>query len=339
MRAIVVSGAFGLERVALQEVEPPRPGPAQVLLRLRAASLNYRDLLVAKGEYNPRFPLPLILGSDAVGEIVALGPDNERSGLALGDRVCPSVAQGWLDGPPERDVNQFTLGGPQPGVFAEYVVVRSDSVLHVPAYLDDLEAACLPCAAVTAWSALKTWSPIEPGASVLTLGSGGVSVFALQIARLSGARVLATSRDPEKRARLLSLGADAVLETHTAGWGRAARSLTGEQGVDHVVEVGGADTLKESLVAVRSGGTVSLIGVLGGKETTLNLLSLVMRNVRLQGVLVGHRRSFAALLEAFANARVHPVIDSIYPLERVHEAFTRLTSGHHFGKICLRIAD
>jgi NADPH:quinone reductase-like Zn-dependent oxidoreductase len=339
MRASVVRGAFGLERVALEDIERPRPGPAEVLLRVRAASLNYRDLLVAKGEYNPRYPLPLILGSDAVCEVVELGPENEGTGLALGERVCPLVAQGWLDGAPDRDVNRFTLGGPRAGVFAEYVVARSDSVLGVPPYLDDFEAACLPCAAVTAWSALRTLSPLASDASVLTLGSGGVSVFALQIARLSGARVIATSRDAQKRARLLALGADAVLETDAAGWGRRARSLAGEQGVDHVVEVGGAETLKESLQAVRAGGTVSLIGVLGGKEIALDLLPLVMRNVRLQGVLVGHRRSFAALLAAFASASVHPVIDSIYPLARIHEAFARLASGQHFGKICLQIAD
>lgn len=338
MKAVRVAGAFGLARVELATLEPPMPGPKQVLLRVLAASLNYRDLLVAKGEYNPRYPLPLILGSDAVAEIVAFGPDNEDSGLSLGERVCPALVQGWLDGPPKRNATQSCLGGPLPGVFAEYVVVESNSVLPVPRYLDDLEAACLPCAAVTAWSALKTLSPISAGDTVLTLGSGGVSLFALQVAQLSGARVLATSRDAKKRERLLSLGVEAVLDAHQAGWGKSMRALR-EEGVEHVVEVGGAGSLSESLSAVRAGGTVSLIGVMSGKETTLNLLPLVMRNVRLQGVFVGHKSSFSALLQAFSSSAVHPIIDSVYPLAEFGAAFERLASGQHFGKVCLRVAE
>jgi NADPH:quinone reductase-like Zn-dependent oxidoreductase len=339
MKAAVVSGAFGLERVTLSTLEQPEPGPRQVLLRVLAASLNYRDLLVAKGEYNPRYPLPLILGSDAVAEVAALGPENEGSGLSLGDRVCPLLVQGWFDGPPLRGATQATLGGPLPGVFAEYVVARSDSVVRVPGYLTALEAACLPCAAVTAWSALKTLSPIAAGDTVLTLGSGGVSLFALQIAKLSGARVLATSRDSQKRERLLALGAEAVLDSSSSGWGRAARTLCKDEGVEHVIEVGGASSLEESLAAVRPGGAISLIGVLSGKQAALNLLPLVMRNVRLQGVFVGHKRSFEALLTAFEAASVHPSIDSVYPLAELGAAFARLASGAHFGKVCLSVAQ
>ena len=337
MRAALVAGAFGLEQVTLATLEQPAPGPGQVLLRVLAASLNYRDLLVAKGEYNPRYPLPLILGSDAVTEVVALGPENEGAQLSLGDRVCPLLVQGWFDGPPKRGATQRTLGGPLPGVFAEYVVADSDSVLRVPSYLTDLEAACLPCAALTAWSALKTLSPISAGDIVLTLGSGGVSLFALQIARLSGARVLATSRDPAKRERLSALGAEAVLDSSRAGWGRAARALCEDEGVSHVIEVGGASSLEESLAAVRPGGTVSLIGVLSGKQAALNLLPLVMRNVRLQGVFVGHKHSFESLLTAFAATEVHPAIDSVYPLAELPRAFERLASGAHFGKVCLQV--
>jgi NADPH:quinone reductase-like Zn-dependent oxidoreductase len=339
MRAAVVTGAFGLEHVTLTTLERPVPGPGQVLLRVLAASLNYRDLMVAKGEYNPRYPLPLILGSDAVAEVAELGPENETSGLSLGDRVCPLLVQSWFDGPPERGATQQTLGGPLPGVFAEYVLATSHSVLPVPRYLSDMEAACLPCAAVTAWSALKTLSPIAAGETVLTLGGGGVSLFALQIAKLSGARVLATSRDPHKRERLLALGAEAVLDAGSAGWGRAARALCKDEGVEHVIEVGGASTLSESLTAVRPGGTISLIGVLSGKQAALNLLPLVMRNVRLQGVFVGHKRSFQALLMAFAEAEVQPIVDSVYPLGELAAAFERLASGQHFGKVCLRVAE
>lgn len=338
MQAALVEGAFGLERVAFGTVETPVPGAGQVLLRVRAASLNYRDLLVAKGEYNPRYPLPLILGSDACAEVVGFGADGEHSGLSLGDRVCPVMVQGWFDGPPPRTATRFTLGGPLPGVFAEYLVARSDSVLRVPDYLDDVEAACLPCAALTAWSALKTLSPIAEGETVLTLGSGGVSLFALQIARLARGRVLATSRDPKKRERLLALGAEAVLDPNEPGWGRRARALCADEGAEHVVEVGGASTLGESFAAVRPGGTISLIGVLSGKEAALNLLPLVMRNVRLQGVFVGHQRSLSELLSAFAASSVHPVVDSVFELSELDRAFQRLASGQHFGKVCLRIA-
>lgn len=339
MRAVRVEGAFGLERVALTTLEAPAPAAGQLLLRVRAASLNYRDLLVAKGEYNPNYPLPLILGSDAVAEVVAFGAGSEHSGLSLGDRVCPLMVQAWFDGAPPRSATRSTLGGPLPGVFAEYVIARADSVLRVPDYLDDVEAACLPCAALTAWSALKTLAPIAAGDTVLTLGSGGVSLFALQVARLSGARVLATSRGTKKRERLLSLGAEAVLDASEAGWGRSARALCGDEGVDHVVELGGASTLGESLAAVRPGGTISLIGVLSGKQAALNLLPLVMRNVRLQGVFVGHKQSFAELLSAFEANSVHPVVDSVFPLREFGRAFERLASGQHFGKVCLRVAE
>ena len=339
MRAALVEGAFGLGSIRLGSVETPVPGPEQVLLRVRAASLNYRDLLVAKGEYNPHYPLPLILGSDACAEVVAFGPNGEHPGISLGTRVCPLMVQGWLDGPPPRSATRSTLGGPLPGVFAEYVVAHKDSLLSVPDYLDDVEAACLPCAALTAWSALRALTQVTPGQTVLTLGSGGVSLSALQIAQISGARVLSTSRDAEKRERLLALGAEAALDSNEPGWGRKVRALCADEGVEHVIEVGGASTLVESFSAVRPGGTISLIGVLSGKAATLNLLPLVMRNVRLQGVFVGHRRSFAELLSAFTARAVRPVVDSVYRLPELGHAFERFASGQHFGKVCVRLLD
>jgi NADPH:quinone reductase-like Zn-dependent oxidoreductase len=336
MRAAVVVGAFGLENLQVIDVEPPKPGPAEVLLRVRAASLNYRDLMVADGSYNPRYPLPLTLGSDAVGEVVELGSDCADAGVAVGDRVCALVAQGWLDGPPTSSTNRQTLGGPLPGVFAEFALARADSVIRVPPYLTDVEAATLPCAALTAWSALQVLAQLTAGHCVLTLGSGGVSVFALQIAQLAGARVVATSRDPRKGERLLELGAAEVIDARTPNWGRKARSLSAE-GMDHVIDVGGADTLAQSLGAVRPGGVISLIGVLGGKQASLDLLPIVMRNVRLQGVLVGHRRGFRELAAAFEAARVRPIIDSVYPLNDLGAALARLASGQHFGKVCLQL--
>lgn len=337
MRALGVD-KFGLENLAVRELPRPRPGVGEVLVRVRAASLNYRDFLVATGKYNPRLARPLTLGSDAVGDIIELGEPSADIGPPLGTRVVVHMVQGWLDGPPLRNATQHTLGGPLPGVFAEYVVARADSVLPVPAYLDDVEAACLPCAALTAMSALAQSDLLAAGATLLTQGSGGVSLFALQLAKARGVRVLVTSRGTTKRERLLALGAEEVLSAEAPNWGRGVRPLTGGEGVEHVIEVSGGSTLAESLQAVRPGGTISMIGTLGGNAAELDLLPIVMRNVRLQGVFVGHLRRLRELLNECERTRIHPVIDNVYPLEQGRQAFERLESGAQFGKICLKIA-
>ncbi|HLV67610.1 MAG TPA: NAD(P)-dependent alcohol dehydrogenase [Polyangiaceae bacterium] len=334
MRAVRVN-AFGLDQVVVAEEDRPAPAADEVLIRVLACSLNYRDVLVARGEYNPHYPLPLILGSDCCGEIVELGADAHASGLRVGDRVCPIFSRGWLTGSPTRNAVRNSLGGPLPGVFAELAVARADSVVVVPSTLDPLEAACLPCAGVTAWSALATLGNVQAGDVVLTIGSGGVSLFGIQLAGLLGARVIATTRTPEKRARLLALGAHEALVTAGPGYGETVRRLAGGEGVDHVLEVGGVGTLPESLAAVRPGGTVSLIGVLAGGRGPVDLRPAVMRNVRLQGVFVGSRSSFEALLAAWLSRGLRPVIDTVYPLSRARDAFEHLASGRHFGKICL----
>ncbi len=339
MHAWLVTPSFGLEQLRLAEAPLPVPGAGELLLRVRAASLNYRDLLVAEGKYNPRFRLPLVLGSDAVGDIVAFGPDTQRAGFSEGDRVCPLLAQGWLDGPPERAVMQATLGGPLPGVLAEFLVVRADSVVRVPSYLSDEEAATLPCAALTAWSALCEPAPLPRGATLLTLGGGGVSLFALALGIQLGARVFAVSRSAEKCRRLLTAGAEATLASNGPGWGRGVRQLAGGEGVDQVIEVGGAATLGESLQAVRPGGTVSFIGTAAGAEAAPDLMPIVMRNLRLQGVFVGHKRGFEAMLQALTAAELHPTIDSVFGFRDAAEALRRLKSGDHFGKVCVRVAE
>jgi NADPH:quinone reductase-like Zn-dependent oxidoreductase len=331
---------FGLEHLALEDVPEPVPAQGQVLLRLRAASLNFRDVLVARGSYNPSYPVPLTLGSDAVGEIAGFGPDTDRGGLALGDRVCPLLAQGYLDGAPTRSTVRNTLGGPLPGVFAEYVTTRVDSVVKMPEQLDDLAAASLPCAGVTAFNALCVQGALAAGQSLLVLGSGGVSVFGIQIGKALGARVLATTRQPAKRARLLELGADEVLEIQGPGWGKRARELVGGEGVEHVLDVGGAGTLGESLAAVRPGGTISLIGVLSdsGPQHSPSLVPLIMREVRLQGIFVGHRRAFEGLVALVVRTGVRPAVDRSFPLEQARDAFDHLISGKHVGKVCLSIS-
>lgn len=336
MKAIVLSNAFGLENLRLEDRADPEPGPGEVLLGLRAASLNYRDLRMVQGSYNPRQPLPLIPCSDGAGEVLAVGAGVDR--VRVGERVSPIFARAYLAGEPSREKIRTTLGGPFDGTLAELMVVPAESVVHVPEHLTDAEAACLPCAGVTAWSALIAQGGVTAGDVVLTLGTGGVSIFALQIAKLVGARVIVTSSSDDKLARARQLGADETINYRVhSDWGKLAREMTGGRGVDHVVEVGGAGTLAQSLRAVRPGGTVSIIGVVAGTATELNLLPVLMQNVRLQGVFVGHREHFEALCRAVGQSGLRPVVDRTFSLPDARAAFDHLASGAHFGKVCLAI--
>ncbi len=335
MRRFEVQESFGLDNLRITTVPEPALGPGQVRLRVRACCLNYRDLLMVRGHYDPRLPLPLVPLSDGAGEVVELGPGVRR--VALGDRVCATFSPSWIAGEPSADAVRLTRGGAVPGMLSEQVVLGERELVKVPTHLSDVEAATLPCAALTAWSALVTHGGVKAGDVVLTLGSGGVSVFALQIARLLGARVVSTTSNEAKVVKLRALGAEAVLRyDQEPRWGREVRKLTG--GVDHVVEVGGAGTLAQSLDAVRPGGTVSLIGVLAGVREPLNVLPVLMKAVRVQGILVGHRQGFEALCRAFAASELHPVVDRVFPFDRVPEAFDYLASGAHFGKICIELA-
>ena len=327
---------FGLDGIALVERPEPKPGPGQVLLRMRAASLNYRDLMVAKGQYNPKQRLPLVPLSDGVGEIVQIGDGVSR--VKAGDRVAGIFMQTWLDGEPSEAKGRSALGAAREGMLAEYVVLDAEGVIAVPAHLSDEEAATLPCAAVTAWHALVTEGGVKPGDSVLVQGTGGVSLFALLFARLAGARVLATSSSDDKLERVRKLGAsDGINYKAVPDWGERVRQLTGGVGVDHVVEVGGAGTLAQSLRAVRMGGRISLIGVLSGATGEVNPLPVLMKNVRVQGIFVGSREMFEAMNRAIALNQLRPVVDRVFPLAEVREAFRYLESGKHFGKVCLRI--
>ena len=337
MRVVQLDRAFGLENLAIAERPEPTAGPDELVLRIEAASLNYRDLLMVRGRYNPRQALPLIPCSDGVGEVVDVG--GAVAGIEMGDRVAPIFAQSWQHGTPGAKELHSTLGGPLDGVLAELVAVPAASVVGVPEHLSDVEAATLPCAALTAWSALVTHGRVGPGDAVLTLGTGGVSLFALQFAKLLGARVAITSSSEEKLARAIELGADRGIHVPSEPrWGRLARDWAGGEGVDHVIEVGGAGTLSQSLSAVRPGGTISLIGVLAGGKEELNLLPILMRNVRVQGVFVGSRAAFAAMNRAIAAHRLRPVIDRVFPLEAVRDAMERMALGRHFGKIAIELS-
>lgn len=336
MKAWEIQGGFGLDKLTLAERPDPRPGPGQVLIRVRAVSLNYRDLLTVGGQYNPKQKLPLIPCSDGAGEVVAVGDGVTR--VKPGDRVCGIFAQRWIAGEPSREKLRSTLGGPFDGMLAELVVLHEEGVVHVPPHLTDEEAATLPCAGLTAWSALVTVGGLTAGDTVLLQGTGGVSIFALQFARALGVRPILTSSSDEKLERARELGADGLINyKQVTDWGTKARELTGGAGVDLVVEVGGAGTLDQSLKAVRMGGTVCLIGNLAGIVAQIPLTAIFMQQVRVQGILVGHREGFEAMNRAIALHGLRPVVDRVFPFEEARAAFELMGAAGHFGKVCIRV--
>lgn len=334
MRAIVLNGGFGLERLALEERALPSPGPNEVLVRVRAVSLNYRDLMMVRGQYDPRVKLPLIPCSDASGEVIALGEGASR--FELGAQVCPIFARGWYDGPPTRDTPRSALGGPNDGTLSEYIVAHEQDLVAPPAHLDHVQASTLACAGVTAHRALFEEGHVGTGSRVLVIGTGGVSTFAIQLAHAAGAEVFVTGRNAEKLARTRALGADHVT-TAEAGFGLTVRKLAGGDGVDLVVEVGGAGTLAESLRAVRASGTIALIGVAANVTEAPSLVPIVMRNIRVQGMLVGPRSTFERLVAAYAKYALEPVVDRVFPFAETRQAFEHLQSGKHFGKVCIEL--
>lgn len=334
MKVVELQNAFGLENLHVAERPEPTPGPGQVLVKMKAWSLNYRDLMVAKGAYNPKLKLPFVPLSDGVGDVVAFGPGVTR--VKTGTRVAATFMPGWVGGELSEAKAKTALGGGVPGVLAEYVVLDGEGVVPVPEHLTDEEAATFPCAALTAWNALVAQGQIKAGDSVLVQGTGGVSLFALQFAKMHGARAIATSSSDAKLTRAKELGAtDGINYKTTQDWEEKVRALTG-QGVDHVVEVGGAGTLGKSLRAVRNGGTISLIGVLAGATSQVNPLPILMKGVRVQGIFVGSRDMFEAMNRAIALHQMRPVVDRVFAFGDIRAALTHMESGAHFGKICLK---
>lgn len=333
MRQWQIQGGFGLEKlVCLDVAEPPPPGPGEVLLEMSAWSLNFRDLLMARGEYDPRLALPYVPLSDGLGRVAACGAGVAR--VCVGDRVCPTFSPGWIDGALDAEYLKRTRGGSVPGLLSERVVLHESELVKIPDAISDTAAATLPCAALTAWSALAEHGDLKAGQWVLVIGTGGVSVFATQIAKIMGARVIGITSDPAKAERLRALGAEhAVDRIQTPSWGKAARQHTG--GVDLVVEVGGAGTLDQSVEAVRVNGRVMIIGRLAGGREPVSVVPILMRQIRCQGVFVGHRRGFTDMVRAFTQHRLQPVIDEIFPFEHAPEAFAALQTARHFGKICI----
>lgn len=333
MKTFLLKTGFGIENLSLEDVPQPIPGPGQILLKMSAWSLNYRDLLVVRGIYAPKLQFPFQMLSDGVGEVVATGPDVTR--VKTGDRVAGAFMQTWIEGEMSDEKFRSALGAHRPGIAAEYVVLDAEGVVPVPGHLTDEEAATLPCAAVTAWQALVTSGNLAAGDTVLVLGTGGVSIFALQFARMLGARVIATSSSDHKLERVRALGASDVINYRsTPEWGKRVRDLTGGTGVDHVVEVGGAGTLAQSLEAIRTCGRISLIGILTGGQA--NPIPILMKSVTLQGIFVGSREMFEAMNRAIALNGLKPIVDRVFPFAELPQALQHMESGAHFGKIVIR---
>ena len=335
MRVFQIQDDWGFDNLKLATRADPRPGPGQVLLRMKAASLNYRDLFVLDRGYGSfTGTLPLIPLSDGVGEVVEVGEGVTR--VAVGDRACPMFFQNWIGGEPDLDRLTSSLGGPIDGAAAEFMCVSEQGLARVPAYLSDEQAATLPCAALTAWTALAVCSTTRPGDRVLVQGSGGVALFALRFAKIMGAHVTVISSSDEKIERLRAMGADATVNYRAhPEWYRPAREITGGRGFDHIVELGGEKTLPQSLRCVRPGGVLSMIGVLSGPSMATALGLVVTRQVRMQGITVGHRDGFEAMVRALEQHRVEPVIDRVFAFDALKEALPYLKSGAHFGKVCI----
>jgi NADPH:quinone reductase-like Zn-dependent oxidoreductase len=342
--------AFGLNNLQLDDAPLPALGPTDVHVRFHAAALNYRDLMVALGHYNPKMALPRILGSDAAGEVIAVGPAVTL--FQPGDRVCSLFFQDWLDGEIQPLTGKSALGGPIDGVFATERVLPETGLIHAPAHLSFEQAATLPCAALTAWNALVEQGHLRAGQTVLVQGTGGVSLFALQIARMHGATVILTSSADEKLDRARRLGANgvpgelarwgahhAVNYKSTPDWDKAAKDLTANAGVDHVVEVGGQGTITKSLSAVRPAGHVHVIGVLSGTDagTGIDVRSILTRSVHINGIYVGSRAMFHRMNAAISANNLQPIVDRVFPLSEARAAFEHMQNGCHFGKIVLSL--
>ena len=325
---------FGLDALRRVELSDPQPSSGEVLVRWRAQSLNYRDLVIVQGTYIPNLPLPFTPLSDAAGEVVAVG-----AGVAAwksGDRVIGQYIQSWLEGAPTQENTRLALGAPLPGVLSEYSVLPVHGLVPLPDYMSFDEGATLPIAAVTAWNALFSHGDLTPGATVLTEGTGGVSLFGLQLAKVAGLRTIITSSSDEKLSRARALGADETINYRaTPEWSRRVREMTGGAGVDLVLEVGGPATVNEALRSVRFGGRIALIGFLSGTALPLDALDFIRGLVTLHAVRVGSRAMFRDLLRALEQHKLRPQIDRVFRFSEVLEAFQYLSKGAHFGKIVI----
>jgi NADPH:quinone reductase-like Zn-dependent oxidoreductase len=333
---------FGVDHLERAELPMLQIASGMVLIRVHAVSINYRDLLIVQGLYNPKMVLPRIPCSDGAGEVVAIGDGVNR--VRVGDRVCGIFMQRWFDGPLTAERSKAALGGDVDGMLAEYVLLPQDGVVPFPEHLSYEEAATLPCAGVTAWNALhyagEPAHPALPGETIVIQGTGGVSIFALQFAKLLGATVIGTSSSDEKLTRAHGLGLDAGCnyKKHPE-WSKWVAEVTGRQGADRIIEVGGAGTFGQSLRGVRVGGVIAQIGILSGSVTSepLALAPILHKQLCVQGIYVGSRAMFEEMNAAIAKAKLRPVIDRVFAFDDVRKALLHMQSAVHFGKIVIRV--
>jgi NADPH:quinone reductase-like Zn-dependent oxidoreductase len=334
MRAYELQPREGFDALALVERPTPGLGPNDVRVRVRAVSLNFRDLTMARAARKRK--APVIPASDGAGEVIEIGSAVSR--YAIGDRVAASFFPTWLAGDLSDYHHANALGGGRDGMLAEQVVLPETAWLPLPSRLSYEAGATLPCAGVTAYHALFQATQLRPGDIVLVQGTGGVSIFGLQLAKAAGARVIVTSSSEAKRERALALGADHVLDYKAdPAWGEAARKWTGGRGVDVVIEVGGPGTFDQSVAALRYGGTMSILGVLTGVRGEVNTYGVFHKTLRVAGVYVGSVAMFEGLLRALETARIEPIIDRTFGFGEVKQAYEHLASGAHFGKVVVRV--
>ncbi|MCX7596522.1 MAG: NAD(P)-dependent alcohol dehydrogenase [Fischerella sp.] len=337
MKVYELQSNTGIDALKLVERPEPKPQSGQVLVRVKATSLNYRDLIVAEGSYGFAQKYPLVPMSDGAGEVVAVGEGVTR--VKVGDRVAGIFFQEWIDGQLTRQKMKSDLGGGIDGMLAEYVVLHQDGLVILPDHLSYEEGATLPCAAVTAWHALVTKGHVGAGETILLLGTGGVSIFALQFAKIHGARIIITSSSDEKLARARELGADETINYKTnPDWEKKVYELSDRTGADHVIEVGGPGTLPKSLQAVRIAGRISLIGVLSGRGAQVDPLPILFKSLTVQGIYVGSREMFETMNQTISQQQIKPVIDRVFPFSEAQAAYRYLQSGSHFGKVVIQVS-
>ncbi|CAL1521517.1 NAD(P)-dependent alcohol dehydrogenase [Chitinophaga sp. MM2321] len=328
--------AFGLESLQLTELPTPTPAPHEVLVKIEAAALNYLDVALATGTYSRQLPLPRIPTSDGAGVVAAIGENVAQ--WKVGDRVMIQYNQLWQNGQATADTNHVRTGASTPGLLAEYVVIPAYALVRTPANLTSVEAATLPVAGVTAWTGLIGYAGIKAGQTILTQGTGGVSLFALQIALAAGAKVIATSSSPEKLKKLKQLGAHEVIDYKKyPEWHEEVKRLTNGNGVHATIDIAGADTIVNSVKSVGYNGFVGLVGFITGAQLPLDLFSVVGNYIRLQGYSVGSLQHFRELAAAIEINNIHPVIDTVFPVSQAQEAFKYMGSGSQFGKIVIEM--
>jgi NADPH:quinone reductase-like Zn-dependent oxidoreductase len=331
MRAVVLESAYGIDNLKVIEKPDPTPGPGQIVVDIKAATLNYRDLATVTA---PSGRTPFVPCSDGGGVVSAIGEGVTR--VKVGDHVAPLFFQGWFSGDPTPQGLGGALGGTLDGVLQEKVVLSEQGVTPVPAGYTDEEAATLPCAALTAWRGLVIQGQVKPGDVVVVQGTGGVSIFALQFAKAAGATVIVTSSSDEKLERAKGLGADHFINYRsTPDWAKEVRKITGNRGADHIIEVGGAGTFEQSLRAIRLGGKIAVIGILGGFVKDLNVAAIFGSNAFIHGVTVGSREHFESMTRAIEANGIKPVIDKRFSLDESRAAFESMQAGAHFGKIVI----